>query len=91
MNDLSGRGQMRRRQRPDDCGTYTRDEWGGGELKEENLKLKFAVLDLLDGQPSWLEIQASTGLSGIRCRELAALWNEVEIEVGEQWRDQSNG
>jgi hypothetical protein len=39
--------------------------------------LEAAFIDALDGSSKWHEIQANTGLSEVRCKEIEALFNEV--------------
>jgi hypothetical protein len=36
--------------------------------------LSKALIDLMDGQSKWWEVQANTGLSDARCEELSQLW-----------------
>lgn len=40
-------------------------------------KLESVLIDVLDGNQQWYEIQASTGLSEGRCKEIYELFNEV--------------
>lgn len=44
---------------------YTAEEW------------MFAVLDILDGDSFWHDIQYKTGLSEERCKELEKIYNEA--------------
>ena len=43
-------------------------------------KIKQALLDLLDGQYAWYEIQEQTGLPADRCKEIEALHGEILAE-----------
>ena len=48
------------------------------ENKEEYIEeLESAFIDVLDGDSSWYDIQANTGLSEIRCKEISKLFNVV--------------
>ena len=40
-------------------------------------KLEAAIVDVLDGNSSWYDIQANTGLDETRCKELAELFKDV--------------
>ncbi len=48
------------------------------KIKEENRKLKDALTDLLDGNSKWYDIQAATGLSEERCKEIEKLYQTIK-------------
>lgn len=54
------------------------------KLNSELRKLKVLIADYFDGQSKWHEIQANTGLSEERCKEMAVIINDVLNEVLEE-------
>jgi hypothetical protein len=44
------------------------------------LDLENALLDMLDGTAHWYDIQAATGCSESRCREIERLYNQIRAE-----------
>lgn len=54
-------------------------------LKSEIQELQITLLDILDGNSAWYEIQYFTGLSDERCKEIESLYGKVLSEVRDDW------
>lgn len=50
------------------------------EVLDELKKLKKALVDVLDGNSSWYEINYNTGLPKERCEEIHAIFAEIIAE-----------
>lgn len=55
-------------------------------LVGEVRRLRAALFDVLDGSGTWYEIQENTGLPESRCREIAAMYDEMLAEYDAKLR-----
>lgn len=59
----------------------------GNPIIDRLEKLQFALLDLLNGQHAWYEINDKTGIGEQRSREIEKLYHEIYELVGEEWKN----